>query len=58
VLWTIAFSTLSCLVGVWAPMRFEIPVPSGGAIILTAAAIFLVTLVIRMTVPRFREASL
>jgi len=58
VLWTIAFSTASCLIGVWAPMRFEIPVPSGGAIILTAAAIFLVTLVIRMTVPRFREASL
>ncbi len=57
VLWTIAFSTVSCLIGVWAPMRFEIPVPSGGAIILTAAAIFLVTLVIRMTVPRFREAS-
>ena len=58
VLWSIAFSTVSCLIGVWAPMRFEIPVPSGGAIILTAAAIFLVTLVIRMTVPRFREASL
>ena len=58
VLWTIAFSTASCLVGVWAPMRFEIPVPSGGAIILTAAAIFFVTLVIRMTVPRFREAGL
>lgn len=58
VLWTIAFSTASCLIGVWAPMRFEIPVPSGGAIILTAAAIFLITLVIRMTVPRFREASL
>jgi zinc transport system permease protein len=57
VLWSIAFSTVSCLIGVWAPMRFEIPVPSGGAIILTAAAIFLVTLVIRMTVPRFREAS-
>ena len=58
VLWTIVFSTASCLIGVWAPMRFELPVPSGGAIILAAAAIFLVTLVIRMTLPRFREASL
>jgi len=57
VLWSIAFSTISCVVGVWAPMRFDLPVPSGGAIILTAAAIFLVTMVIRMTVPRFREAS-
>jgi zinc transport system permease protein len=58
VLWSIVFSTASCLIGVYAPMRFDLPVPSGGAIILTAALIFLVTMVIRMTVPRFREASL
>jgi zinc transport system permease protein len=57
VLWSIVFSTASCLIGVWAPMRFEIPVPSGGAIILTAALLFLVTMIIRMSVPRFREAS-
>jgi zinc transport system permease protein len=38
-------------------MRFDLPVPSGGAIILTAALIFLITMGIRMTVPRFREAS-
>jgi zinc transport system permease protein len=57
VLWSIVFSTISCIVGVWAPMRFDLPVPSGGAIILAAASIFLVTMVIRMTVPRFREAS-
>ena len=57
VLWSVAFSTISCVVGVWAPMRFDLPVPSGGAIILTAALIFLVTMAIRMTVPRFREAS-
>ena len=58
VLWSIAFSTVSCLVGIYAPMRFDLPVPSGGAIILTAAAIFLVTMVIRMMMPRYREASL
>lgn len=58
VLWSIGFSTVSCVVGVYAPMRFDLPVPSGGAIILTAATIFLITMVIRMTVPRFREASL
>ena len=58
VLWSIAFSTVSCLVGVWAPMRFAIPIPSGPAIIVVAAGIFIVTLVIRMTVPRFREATL
>jgi hypothetical protein len=38
-------------------MRWDLPVPSGGAIILTAASIFLVTMLIRMSVPRFREAS-
>jgi zinc transport system permease protein len=58
VLWSIVFSTISCLVGVYAPMRFDLPVPSGGAIILTAATIFIVTMIIRMSVPRFREASL
>ena len=55
--WSIVFSTASCLIGVYAPMRWDLPVPSGGAIILTAAMIFLVTMLIRMTVPRFREAS-
>ena len=58
VLWSIAFSTLSCLVGVYAPLRFDLPIPSGGAIILTGAVIFLVTLLIKMAVPRFREASI
>jgi zinc transport system permease protein len=58
VLWSIAFSTVSCLVGIYAPMRFDLPVPSGGAIILTGAAIFMVTMIIRMTVPRFREAAI
>jgi zinc transport system permease protein len=57
VLWSIAFSTVSCLVGIYAPMRFDLPVPSGGAIILSAAAIFLVTMIIRMMMPRYREAS-
>ena len=57
VLWSIAFSTLSCVAGIYAPMRWDLPVPSGGAIILTAAAIFLVTMLIRMAVPRYREAT-
>ena len=57
VLTSIAFSTASCLVGIWAPMRYDLPVPSGGAIVLTAAAIFVVTMLVRMTLPRYREAS-
>jgi zinc transport system permease protein len=58
VLTSIAFSTVSCLVGVYAPLRFDLPLPSGGAIILTAALLFVVTLLIRMAVPRYREARL
>jgi zinc transport system permease protein len=58
VMWSIVFSTVSCLVGIYAPMRWDLPVPSGGAIILTGAIIFLVTMLIRMTVPRYREAAI
>ena len=58
VIWSIIFSTFSCLAGVYLPMRFNLPLPSGGSIILTAAVIFFATMIIRMTFPRFREASL
>jgi zinc transport system permease protein len=58
VLSSIAFSTFACVVGIYAPMRWDLPLPSGGAIILAAAGIFVVTLVVRMTLPRYREASL
>jgi len=58
VLSSIAFSTVSCIVGIYAPMRWDLPLPSGGAIILTAAMIFVVTMIVRMALPRYREASL
>jgi zinc transport system permease protein len=58
VIWSIIFSTASCLIGIYAPMRWDLPVPSGGAIILTAAIIFVVTMLIRMALPRYREASI
>ena len=57
VLTSIAFSTASCLVGIWAPMRYDLPLPSGGAIILAAAVLFVATMLVRMTLPRYREAS-
>ena len=41
------FSTLSCVIGIVVPMELEIPVPSGGAIILVAAFFFAVTTAIR-----------
>jgi zinc transport system permease protein len=58
VAWSIVFSTVSCVAGVYAPMRWDLPIPSGGAIILTAALIFLITMIMRMAMPRFREARL
>jgi zinc transport system permease protein len=58
VLTSIAFSTASCLVGIYAPMRYDLPLPSGGAIILAAAVLFVVTMAVRMALPRYREASL
>jgi zinc transport system permease protein len=58
VLWSMLFATVSCcVVGIYAPMRFDLPLPSGGAIILAAALIFLVTMLIRMALPRYREAA-
>ncbi len=58
VLWSVIFSTASCLIGIYAPMRWDLPIPSGGAIILTAAMIFAMTMIIRMAMPRYREASI
>jgi zinc transport system permease protein len=56
--WSIAFSTIACLAGIYAPMRWDLPLPSGGAIILAAAVMFVFTLVVRMALPRYREAAL
>ena len=57
VAWSVIFSTVSCVVGIYAPMRWDLPVPSGGAIILTAAMIFVATMIVRMALPSYREAS-
>ncbi|MCG8549772.1 MAG: metal ABC transporter permease, partial [Desulfobacterales bacterium] len=56
--YSVAFSTASCLLGVILPMELEIPVPSGGAIILVASLFFLATAVIRMAGGRFKEAAI
>jgi zinc transport system permease protein len=44
---SMAISTMSCLLGVILPMLYEIPIPSGGAIILAAAACFVGTATLR-----------
>jgi len=57
VFWSIAFSTVSCIAGVMIPMQFDLPLPSGGAIIMVAASIFAFTTLLRMTLSRFRQAE-
>jgi zinc transport system permease protein len=56
VLWSMVISTVSCIAGVMIPMQFDLPIPSGGAIIMVAAVIFFVTTLFRATMGRFREA--
>jgi len=48
-------ATLSCLLGILIPLQFDLPVPSGGAIIMAAALFFMGSLVLRGLVPSLRE---
>ncbi|MGE3840761.1 MAG: metal ABC transporter permease [Vicinamibacterales bacterium] len=57
IFWSMGISTVCCVAGVLVPMQFDLPVPSGGAIILAAASVFLITSVLRSTMPRFREVA-
>ncbi|AKR56883.1 zinc ABC transporter permease [Devosia sp. H5989] len=54
VVWSVAIATASGVAGIVLPMQFDLPVPSGGAIILVAALIFGVTAVIRNSFVVFR----
>ena len=54
---SIGISTVSCIVGVIIPMQWDLPLPSGGAIIMVAAAFFVLTTLLRMTVGRLRQAE-
>jgi len=58
VLWSVVISTLSCFAGILIPMQYNLPLPSGGAIILVAASIFVVTTVIRNLASGYREARI
>ena len=56
VLTSAAIATVSGLVGIVVPMQFNLPLPSGGAIILVAALLFALTAVLRNTLPGLRTA--
>jgi zinc transport system permease protein len=55
---TIAISTLSCIGGIMIPMQFDLPLPSGGAIVLVAAVFFIITTILRNVLPGFKEAKI
>jgi len=55
--WSVVFASTSCLVGIVVPMQYDLALPSGGAIVLVAAVIFVITTIIRSTSGRFREAG-
>ncbi len=56
-LYSMIIATASCILGIILPMQFEIPVPSGGAIILVASCFFALSVLIRASSTAFRGAS-
>lgn len=56
--YSIIFSTLSCLLGILIPLEFDIAIPSGGSIILVAFGFFVLTAFIRITSKQYREGAL
>ncbi|PIE71341.1 MAG: zinc ABC transporter permease [Deltaproteobacteria bacterium] len=54
---SVAIATISCVLGIILPMEFDIPIPSGGAIVLVATGFFILTTIWRTVSGRFGEAS-
>lgn len=55
---TMILATICCVAGILVPMQWDIPVPSGGAIVLVAASFFVLSVILRSVLPVFREAKL
>ncbi|XPV75073.1 MAG: metal ABC transporter permease [Desulfovibrio sp.] len=45
---SVAIATTSCILGIILPMQYDLPVPSGGAIILVASTFFAITALFRV----------
>lgn len=54
---SVLIASTSCFLGIILPMKFEIPIPSGGAIVLVATLFFILTMLWRILSGRFGEAS-
>lgn len=57
VLYSIVFSTISTLIGIILPLELGISIPSGPAIILVSALIFLITFIIKNISKKFKETE-
>lgn len=55
--YSIIFSLISCLFGIYLPIHFSISIPSGGAIILVASTIFIISIIIKMVFKQFAEGE-
>lgn len=55
---TMIIATLSCIGGILIPMQFDLPLPSGGSIVLLAAVFFIFTTILRNLLPGYREANI
>jgi zinc transport system permease protein len=53
---SMGIATFSGGAGILIPMQYDIPVPSGGAIVLVAAICFVVSITVRAFMPSIREA--
>ncbi len=56
--YSVAIASISCVLGIILPMELEIPIPSGGAIVLVATFFFILTMLWRVLSGRYGEASL
>lgn len=45
---SVVFSTVSCFAGILAPIAWDLPLPSGGAIVMVAAMFFLLAILVRL----------
>ncbi|PID57609.1 zinc ABC transporter permease [candidate division KSB3 bacterium] len=56
-LYSMIFSTVSCLAGIIIPLEYDVPIPSGGAIILVAAGFFVITTAIKTVTKGLSDAA-
>ena len=55
--YSVIFALISCLLGVYLPIHFDISIPSGGAIIMISSFIFIATTIIKMLFKNFAEGE-